>query len=82
MSENNNNEKKLKATFLTPSTSKGCVIVVLALLTFTLNLWPIGIPLFNRNVLVMGLPLIVFWGLALTVALIIILFLARKWEVH
>lgn len=79
---NDNNEKKLKAVFGFPSSGKGKIIFIMALLAFVLNLWPFGIPLFNRNILIAGLPLIVVWGFLLIAYVILVIYLARKWGVH
>ena len=61
--------------FRTPTTARGWLSLGVIGIALLLGIWPV-IPLFNQNVLVLGLPLILVWSVAMlgitTVAMILV----------
>ncbi|WP_156290594.1 hypothetical protein [Oceanobacillus salinisoli] len=54
----------MKATFKRPKTSKGWLSLGLIAFIILLGSWPV-IHLFNREVIVFGLPLLMVWSIVL-----------------
>lgn len=61
--------------FRTPTTARGWLSLGVILVALLLGIWPV-ISLFNRNVLVLGLPLLLVWTVAMlgitTIAMILV----------
>lgn len=61
--------------FRTPRTSKGWISIGIIVLVLLIGVWPI-IPLFDANILVFGVPLLMVWSIAIlfitTAAMVII----------
>ena len=61
--------------FRTPTTARGWLSLGVIGIALLLGIWPV-IPLFNQNVLVLGLPLILVWSIAMlgitTIAMILV----------
>ena len=61
--------------FRTPTTARGWLSLGVIGIALLLGIWPV-IPLFNQNVLVLGLPLILVWSIAMlgitTIAMIVV----------
>lgn len=61
--------------FRTPRTTKGWVSVGIIVFVILIGVWPV-IPLFNANTLVLGVPLLMVWSVAIlfitTAAMVII----------
>lgn len=52
----------MKSTFKLPKTKKGWFSVLLVVLVIAIGCWPV-INFFNKEVLVFGMPLLMFWSI-------------------
>ena len=82
MGEKKSSEAKLKAgVFVHPHTGKQIAIFIMMLIVVIASICPV-INLVNLPVLVLGMPLIMFWSILIVLASFVILQLARKWKVY
>lgn len=64
-----------------PSSTKGKIIFLLVFFSIALGCAPI-IGLVNLNLIVLGMPLIMIWGIAIMLFTMLVLATAKKWGVH
>lgn len=82
MGEKKSSEAKLKAgVFVHPRTGKQIAIFIMMLIVVIASICPV-INLVNLPVLVLGMPLLMFWSILIVLASFVILQLARKWKVY
>ncbi len=74
--------KKVRAgAFVHPTTPKGKIIALLFLLLILLGTVP-GIYLFNKPILLAGIPLMLWFSMLYIVLVTVVLCLANRWKVY
>lgn len=74
-------EKMKAAVVVRPRTRKQKTVAFLMLVVILCGIVPI-IDIFNKPILVLGLPLLMFWSIAVALMTLIVLRLALRWGVH
>ncbi|MBM7587408.1 hypothetical protein JOC86_003981 [Bacillus pakistanensis] len=71
----------MKATLRLPKTKLGWIFLSLIIVNVLLGSWPV-IVLFNSDMLILGLPVIIFWSYVIVFTTTSIMWLASRMGVH
>lgn len=64
-----------------PKTGKQIAVFIMMLATIAISIVPV-INIFNKPVLIFGMPLFMFWSLVILVCTLVVMRLAKRWEVY
>ncbi|CAM4270405.1 DUF3311 domain-containing protein [Lacicoccus alkaliphilus] len=67
----------MKATFKVPKTKKGWISLGLVIFTLLIGIWPI-IHLFNQEILIFGMPLLMFWSIIIIIVTTSVMVIINK----
>jgi hypothetical protein len=75
-------QEKMKATIVVhPRTSKQITIAIFMLIVILCGIVPI-VDVFNKPLLILGIPLLMFWCIIVAFMTLVVMRLALRWGVH